>query len=1033
MERTLFAFIWKYSKRQQFVLLAMTLITFPFLYATLELPKRIINDAIGAPSEIVMVYGVELTQTRFLVVLCLAYLVAVIIHGMLKMRLNTMKGVLAERMLRRFRYTLIERMMRFPRRYFENTSQGELVSMVTSEAEPMGGLMGDAVAQPVFQAGQMIIIVVFLFLQSVWFGLAGIALIPLQAWLIPMLQRRINLMNKERIGEIRQFAAEIGETAAGVTDLRTNGGRRFRLAMFTDRLGRLFDVRFRIYQTKFFMKFLNNFITQLTPFFFYLVGGILAIRGEITVGALVAALAAYKDLSSPWKELLTYYNQTQDMSLRWEIVTERFAPQGMLDAKLFEGAPADIPHLAGPIQIDNVTVREPSGNPVLQDITLDIPQGAQVAIKASAPSERRALAELLTREITPARGRVTVAGHDLSSLHQAVIAARIGYAERKNYVFSGSIGDNVLMPLRTSPKTVLWDPEKRDSRGIEARRAGNSPDSLEADWLDPALAGLTNGEDVEKWWFALVKAIGADDAILRRMLSSLLDPAENPDLAARIVGLREEVFDRLKAKGVEHVVHRFDPDTFNPTVPLGGNLLFAAPRVNITQEGFAREKAFLSIISEDGLAEQAIAISQTIVETLLETFGMDGTNHPLFTALGIEEALYERLVEIAIRRRDKGDGALTSDEFSLLLTVPFTLTAEQIGSAFPDSFKEEILAVRRSRGERLRAAADDLFVHVTPNTYLPRLTILENLLYGRVSMLAGVQEDVVKDLVLDVLREHGLERSVAANLFAVETNIGGTNLPPSFHERLAFNRAGIKRPDILILNQTLPSFGAASRTSVRARLRDLLPKTTQIFIDDSFANPDSFDLFIEITEGRIGGVEESDALLARRDGSSDLRAKLKVLQRNDLFGSLDARSQRLLAFASRWYEAPAGTRIFSVGEAVDGAYLCLQGEAALTYPAPGGQDFHVSTVSPGRLIGDLAVILDEPRQLDLTTTEDSVFLRLGAEQFRSVIESDPGVQGSLLIAVARNLNQAADTIRDAKLELAVRDNPALKDALERPK
>ena len=38
--------------------------------------------------------------------------------------------------------------------------------------------------------------------------------------------------------------------------------------------------------------------------------------GEITVGALVAALAAYKDLSNPWKELLAYYNQTQDMALR---------------------------------------------------------------------------------------------------------------------------------------------------------------------------------------------------------------------------------------------------------------------------------------------------------------------------------------------------------------------------------------------------------------------------------------------------------------------------------------------------------------------------------------------------------------------------------------------------------------------------------------------------------------------------------------------------------------------------------------------
>jgi len=246
--------------------LAFTLCTFPFLYATLELPKRIINDAIGATSDVIEIYGYEFTQVGFLLALCFAYLGAVIAHGLLKMRLNTMKGVLAERLLRRFRFRLIGRMMRFPRSYYEQTSQGELVSMITSEAEPMGGLMGDFLAQPVFQAGQMLLIVVFLFLQSFWFGLAGVALIPLQAYVIPLLQRQINELNKRRIVQVRALSAEIGETSAGITDLRTNGGWRYRMAQFTDRLGQLFDLRFKIYQTKFFMKFLNNFITQLTPF-----------------------------------------------------------------------------------------------------------------------------------------------------------------------------------------------------------------------------------------------------------------------------------------------------------------------------------------------------------------------------------------------------------------------------------------------------------------------------------------------------------------------------------------------------------------------------------------------------------------------------------------------------------------------------------------------------------------------------------------------------------------------------------------------
>ena len=1017
MERSIFSFIWKYSRREQMALLAFTLFTFPFLYATLELPKRIINDAIGAQSEVIDLLGTEISQVQFLMVLCLGYLGAVLVHGLLKMRLNTMKGVLAERMLRRFRYRLINRMMRFPSSYFQNTSQGELVSMVTSEAEPMGGLMGDAVAQPVFQAGQMLIIVVFLFLQSVWFGLAGVALIPLQAWLIPRLQRQINLLNKERIKEVRQFASEIGETAAGITDLRTNGGWRYRLAAFTDRLGRLFDVRFRIYQKKFFMKFLNNFITQLTPFFFYAVGGYLAIKGEITVGALVAALAAYKDLSNPWKELLLYYNQTQDMALRWDVVNERFAPSHMIDKDLFEGEADEIPHLHGDIELANVSVRNASGDMVLRNISLNIPAGSKVALQVGNQTERTLLSEVLTREINPTRGQITIAGQDLAGLHQAVVAARIGYAQAQPYLFQGNVGSNLLMPLRTSPKTVLWDPKHIDRATIEARRSGNSPDSTRADWLDPEIADLSSVKDVHDFWYDITEALGTADEIFDRMLDAQMDPEKHPELARRIVALRGEVHRKLVAQGLDKAIYRFDPDKFNPAVPLGGNLMFAAPRRDISQVGLAAEHSFLAMVIDQGLAEQGIAISQTLVEMLHRTFGRDGTDHPLFIALGIEEPLYEQLVDIAQRRRDKGDQALSTDEFALLLTVPFAFTAEQIGPAFPESFKQEILRIRKAKGPQLREQTKDMFVPIEPDNYLPRLTILENLLYGRFSAVAGLQADLVRDVVTDILAKHDMKRLVSQNLFDVPTTIGGSNLPAAFQQRAAFGRAVIKRPDVLVLNQLLVGKDAEAQARIRDRLSILLPQTTQIYIDDTFAAPQDFDMHVEINNGQIDGVETTDQLDQQDSASDDLRRKLRIIARNDLFASLDRRHQRLLAFAAQWYTAEAGQRIFSAGDRADAAYLCLSGLAELGHEDEDGIMHHVSDVAPGRLIGDLAVILDEPRQLHLVAAEEVRFLRIGAEQCRSVIESDRVVLLSLLRTVAGHLSGAADVLIASGLEI----------------
>jgi len=208
------------------VLLVLTVCLFPLQFLTLELPKRIINDAIDADTSYIDVLDWEMTQENYLIMLSCLFLLAVLFHGLMKMRINTMKGVLSERMLRRYRYTLISRITRFPQPYLRRTSQGEMVSMVTAEAEPLGGMMGDAISLPVMQAGQMLTILAFLFLQNVWFGLAAIALIPLQAWLIPKLQRQINLLNKDRIVQVRHLAAEIGETATGTPELRGNGGWR---------------------------------------------------------------------------------------------------------------------------------------------------------------------------------------------------------------------------------------------------------------------------------------------------------------------------------------------------------------------------------------------------------------------------------------------------------------------------------------------------------------------------------------------------------------------------------------------------------------------------------------------------------------------------------------------------------------------------------------------------------------------------------------------------------------------------------------
>ncbi len=1010
MENSLFQFIWKYSKRNQLMLLAVTLMTFPILYLSLELPKRIINDAIGGTGENVALWGVTLSQTQFLMALCVGFLLAVLVNGLLKMRLNTMKGVLAERLLRRFRFQLLTRVLRFPRPYFRTTSQGELVSMVTSEAEPMGGLMGDMLSQPVFQAGQMITILAFLFAQSFWFGLASVALIPLQAWIIPKLQRQINLLNKARIKEVRKLAADIGESAAGVSDIRTNGGLRYRMSLFSNRLGNLFDIRFDIYQKKFFMKFLNNFINQLTPFFFYSVGGYLAINGQISVGALVAALAAYKDLSSPWKELLSYYNQTQDMALRWEVVTERFSPKTLVADELFEGMPDDMPSLSGDIEIRDVTVVDDGGQTVLEDINLTIPKGARVAIKVRSETAAMAIADVLTREVIPQRGTVQIAGHNLNELHQAVVANRIGYAHSKPHIFEGTLGDNILLPFKNGP-AADEDHSASSERWLrESMLSGNSPDQFEAEWVDPHLAGLPSTDAIHEWWFQLVEAMGIDDFMVRRVLKTRIEVSNQQELADAIVRLRPEIAKRLVEAGLDDIVHPFDPELFNPVSPLGMNLLYAFPTRMLTQRTLAQEANFMLMLEKEDIVDELAEMSASLIEGLTATFGNDGTDHPLFRRLNLDEDLYHQLGAIVAKRRLVGNAGLSPEDFALMLTVTFAFSSEQIGPAFGEAFKTRVLEIRKKSSTMMVAQLDGLFETLNPETYIPIMTVLGNAIFGRISNMAGAREKQIENIVFDVFVENGLRRLAAQSIFDLSTTQGGENLPAVFRERIAFSRASIKKPDVLILGNALASHDSEARATMRDRISALMPDTTIIFIENSFQNPDRYDVFAEIKDGRIDGAERSEEIVDA-DARQDLNRKLRAIKETELFAGLDRKQQRLLAFSAQWYKAKAGQEIFKAGQTADAAFLCVKGSSGLYWPEKNGKTLLVTEVLPGRLIGDMAVILNNDRTLDMIAIEDSVFLRIGAIELMSVIENDAKVATSLLRAVSSHLQDAGDGIR----------------------
>ncbi len=285
--------------------------------------------------------------------LCAIFLVLVFVNGGFKYFINTLKGQLGERMLRRFRYSLYQRLLCFPLSYFSKNSSAQIIPMITVECEQLGGFIGDAFVTPLFQGGQLLTIIFFMFMQDPILGAAAIALYPIQGYIIPKLQFKVNQLGKQRVRTVRQVADRVQESAAGIIEIQANDTVKLHLTDFASILGVIYDIRFEIYRRKFFTKFLNNFIGQLTPFFFYSLGGYLVIKGDLSFGALVAILAAYKDLASPWKELLDFYQIKENSRITYEQIVEQFQPSGMADARLLLAEPERIMPLTGELSVAN--------------------------------------------------------------------------------------------------------------------------------------------------------------------------------------------------------------------------------------------------------------------------------------------------------------------------------------------------------------------------------------------------------------------------------------------------------------------------------------------------------------------------------------------------------------------------------------------------------------------------------------------------------------------------------------------------------
>jgi ABC-type multidrug transport system fused ATPase/permease subunit len=355
---------------------------------------------------------------------------------------------------------------------------GVLVSRLTNDVQALDQLVSDGVVT-LFQSTLTLIGTVAIL---VWLDLrlALVTFLVLPLLLAASLAYRIASTEAYRVTreKIAWITSYLQETLSGVRVVRAFGQeprhrRRFAQLNDDNRSANMRTVRLN---AAYFPSV--ELMSALATVGILVYGGYQAIAGDVTIGVLVAFVAALNNFFDPIQQLSQLYTTYQSGMAALDKIFELLDESpDVVDRR---GA-LTLPRLEGRLDFEHVSFCYGEGEETvwaLRDVDLYVPAGQTVALVGATGAGKSTLAKLVARFYDPTEGRVLVDGHDLRDVRARSLRSQLGVVPQEGFLFSGTIRENI----------AFGRPDATDQEIAAAARALGA---------DEFVAGLEGGYDAE--------------------------------------------------------------------------------------------------------------------------------------------------------------------------------------------------------------------------------------------------------------------------------------------------------------------------------------------------------------------------------------------------------------------------------------------------------------------------------------------------------------------------------------------------------
>jgi len=338
---------------------------------------------------------------------------------------------------------VIQHLLRLPLRYFNRRPVGELQTRLAELGTIRNFLTGTAITLLLDSVFSVIYIGVMVAYSGVLTAVS-LGVVPLFLGLTLVASPLIR-------GQLRKAAEKNAATQAQLIEA-LNGVETIKAQNAELNMRWRWQRNYTAYMSESFRSLLINvsagtageFLNNLTGLLTLWVGAFLVIKGELTVGQLIAFRIISGYVVGPLLRLATSWQSFQQVALSIERLSDVVdAPtEGETDA----ADQLPLPPVAGEVSFQGVDFRFNEGTPlVVKNVTYTVPAGSFVGIVGRSGSGKSTIMKLLPRLYQPEAGRILIDGYDLAKLELGSIRRQIGIVPQDSLLFDGSVRENITL------------------------------------------------------------------------------------------------------------------------------------------------------------------------------------------------------------------------------------------------------------------------------------------------------------------------------------------------------------------------------------------------------------------------------------------------------------------------------------------------------------------------------------------------------------------------------------------------------------